>query len=143
MRVKKNKGLAAIEMLFVLPILLFLLGGIVELGRIFIHYTVLNKALQNSARSAVSETYGTERLSAIAADDYIQEFVVYGGQLGTDRTTILPGLKEDDISIDTSDTNYVKISANYKYSPIFTSIPIIGGDFEITMNASSLMRTTQ
>ncbi|CAM3179182.1 TadE/TadG family type IV pilus assembly protein [Vibrio rarus] len=137
---RKSKGLAAIEMLIVLPVLLLLLGAIVEIGRMFIHYTTLNKALQNGARSAVSETYGTERLSAIASDDDIQHIVVYGNTMSATETT-LPGLKTSDISIATT-ADYVTVSANYNYSPIFTTIPIIGGAFNVTMKASSIMRTS-
>lgn len=142
MSLGRSRGLAALEMLFVLPVLLLLLAAIFEIGRMFIHYTTLNKALQNGARSAVTQTYGTERLSSIASDDYIRSIVVYGSALSS-AESILPGLKPSDITVDTeTSTNYVTVSASYNYSPIFTSAPIIGSSFYVTMNASSVMRTS-
>ncbi|OBT06582.1 hypothetical protein A9264_08390 [Vibrio sp. UCD-FRSSP16_10] len=138
---KRNRGLAALEMVFVLPILLLLLVAIVEMGRMFMHYTTLNKALQSGVRSAVVETYGTERLSGIASVDYIQSIVVCGSSI-CDTNTVLPGLTKADISIDDSSiSNYVTVTANYDYVPIFSSLPIIGTSFDVTMTASTIMRT--
>jgi Flp pilus assembly protein TadG len=137
-----NNGLAAIEMLFVLPILLLLLVGIFEIGRIFIHYTTLNKALQHGVRSAVIETYGTERLSSIANEEYIKNIIVYGTVTSV-GVSILPDFDAEDITVDTSSTEgYVTISADYGYKPVFTSVPFFGDKVELNIHASSLMRTS-
>lgn len=71
----KEHGLAAIEMMVILPILLLLLCAIFEVGRIFMHYTMLNKALQNGARYAVIDVYGTDRASLIADSNEIKTWL--------------------------------------------------------------------
>ncbi|GAD81002.1 MULTISPECIES: TadE/TadG family type IV pilus assembly protein [Vibrio] len=142
----KEHGLAAIEMMVILPILLLLLCAIFEVGRIFMHYTMLNKALQNGARYAVIDVYGTDRASLIADNSEIKNMVVFGNKTGTSNNqnmeSILPGLSASNISVDDSSANYVTVSANYAYAPIFTSVPIIGGVFSLNMNASSIMRVS-
>ncbi|MEZ9302864.1 TadE/TadG family type IV pilus assembly protein [Vibrio breoganii] len=140
----KSKGLAAIEMMIVLPILLLLMGAIFEVGRIFIHYTMLNKALQNGARYAVLDVYGTDRSNLVADETEIKNIVVYGNKSDTvgDNTlsSVLPGLTRSNISVDDSLSDYISISADYAYSPVFSTIPIIGTAFSLNMTASSLMR---
>ncbi|MEZ9974778.1 hypothetical protein BCS96_02335 [Vibrio breoganii] len=138
---RSKRGLAALEMIFVLPILILMLAALFEIGRMFIHYTTLNKSLQSGVRAALVEVYGTERLSDVATDDYIQTIVVYGSSIsGAD--TILPGLSKSDVSIDKSVDDYLSVSASYDYTPVFSSsMPISGEPFSVTMTASSTMRT--
>ncbi|PMG94438.1 TadE/TadG family type IV pilus assembly protein [Vibrio breoganii] len=140
---KRIKGLAALEMMFVLPILLLLLVTVFEIGRMFVHYTSLNKALQNGVRSAVKETYGTERLSDIADTDYVKSMVVYGqDSLDGQMAPILPGFSVTDVSVESGSTDYVTVTANYDYAPIFNTMPITGNAFNVTMTASTIMRTS-
>ncbi|MEZ9945639.1 TadE/TadG family type IV pilus assembly protein [Vibrio breoganii] len=141
--IRKFKGLAALEMLFVLPILLLLLVTIFELGRMFVQYTSLNKALQNGVRSAVNETYGTQRLSDIADLDYIKSVVVYGNdEFSATGDAVLPGFSVSDVLVDSSVSGYVTVTANYDYVPIYNTMPIIGTSFNVTMTASTIMRTS-
>lgn len=51
-KVKKNKGQTLVETAFVLPIILLVLMGIVEFGRIFNTYLVLTNASREGARVA-------------------------------------------------------------------------------------------
>ncbi|XAW89989.1 TadE/TadG family type IV pilus assembly protein [Vibrio sp. CDRSL-10 TSBA] len=78
MRVKNIKGLASIELLIVLPVLLLILAAIAEFGNAFIRYNILSKAVQNGARMAVTEVYGTAKAENIASDEEIKQAVMYG-----------------------------------------------------------------
>ena len=49
---KKSKGQAIVEMAFILPILLLILMGIIEFGRIFNTYLLLTNASREGARVA-------------------------------------------------------------------------------------------
>ncbi|MEZ9329773.1 TadE/TadG family type IV pilus assembly protein [Vibrio breoganii] len=134
-----QSGLAAVETLFILPVLIILFAGVLEIGRILIHYTTLNKSLQNAVRFSVIDTYGTERLSTIAEVDDIKEAVIYGGN-GSSKL-ILPGISVNDVSVDDlSDPKFVVVSAEYSYVPIFAAIPFTGTSMDIKLNASSVMR---
>lgn len=51
-KLKSNKGQALVELAFVLPILLLLIMGIFEFGRIMNAYLILTNASREGARSA-------------------------------------------------------------------------------------------
>lgn len=51
-----QRGLAAVEFILVLPVLLMLSVLVIDVCRAFIQYTEVNKALQNGARYAVVDT---------------------------------------------------------------------------------------
>jgi Flp pilus assembly protein TadG len=58
-RTLRERGAVAIEMAIVLPLLLLILGGIVDLGRAFSIHVVLTNAAREGARAGVVLTTGT------------------------------------------------------------------------------------
>lgn len=62
--VKENKGQGLVEFALVLPILLLLLFGIVEFGRIFNVYLISKEASREGARLAIVGKSNTEITSA-------------------------------------------------------------------------------
>lgn len=53
----KNKGQSMVETILVLPLLLFLIFGIIEFGRVYYTYVMLSNAVREGARyAAVRET---------------------------------------------------------------------------------------
>lgn len=136
---KKQKGLAAVEFVIAFPLLLLLLVGVIEVGNIMLEYNNLNKGVQNGARYAVTEVYGTSSYDQIADVDEIKNIVLYG-QSTTGSHRILDSLAVDDISV--SHTNgYVTVSVSYDYVPSFAVLPISNDSLAVTLNASSVMRT--
>ncbi|MDN3701129.1 TadE/TadG family type IV pilus assembly protein [Vibrio artabrorum] len=135
---QKNRGFAAIEMVFATPVLLFFLILVLEFGNILIHYNVISKSVQNGARYAVSEVYGTVG-GTIAPISEIQNVVVYGrNSVGT---AILSTLTTADVTISppTSDS-YVRVSVTYDYIPQFLSIPFSSESLAIPLSVTSVMR---
>jgi Flp pilus assembly protein TadG len=67
---KKNRGQAMVEFALVLPILLLLLFGMIEFGRVFHEYLVVTHAAREGARVATLGGTDAEILSSvnIAAD---------------------------------------------------------------------------
>jgi len=64
---KKEKGQAMVEFVLILPVLLFILLGIMEFGRIYADYLVLNNAARAGARlAAVGATDGEITASILA-----------------------------------------------------------------------------
>jgi Flp pilus assembly protein TadG len=71
---RREKGQALVELALLLPVLLLLLGGIVEFGRIFHAYLVITSASREGARSAVvGEPYAEVREKIFASAATLDE----------------------------------------------------------------------
>jgi hypothetical protein len=95
---RRQRGQALVEVAFQIPLMLLLLFGGVEIGRIFYTYHALQKALRGGAglaARAVSVNYCDT--SDVTLLD-IRNFVVYGNLQG-EGTPIVPGLTTDMIQI--------------------------------------------
>lgn len=64
---KSNKGQALVEMAFVLPILLLVLMGIVEFGRILNSYLIITNASREGARYSAIHSTNTQITSVIGS----------------------------------------------------------------------------
>ncbi|WP_084735853.1 TadE/TadG family type IV pilus assembly protein [Vibrio mytili] len=136
-------GLAALEFIICLPVLLMLAVLLIDVSRAFIQYTEINKALQNGVRYAVVDTYGTLDFGAIADKNKIKNVVVYGTPsppVGASK--VLKYIEKDDVDIDdTTVPNEVTLSATYTYEPIFNTLPFTNNSLSFTIGASTKMRT--
>ncbi len=65
--IKSTKGQALVEMAFVLPILLLILMGIVEFGRIINSYLVITNAVREGARYAAIHSTD-EQINLVISD---------------------------------------------------------------------------
>lgn len=145
-RVDKNSqtGLAALEFIICLPVLLMLAVLLIDVSRAFIQYTEINKALQNGVRYAVVDTYGTLDFGSIADEAQIKNMVVYGKPVATDADSkVVNYLDTTDVTITppTASSKEVTISASYTYVPIFSSLPFTDSSLAFNIGASSKMRT--
>ncbi|GAB7219394.1 TadE/TadG family type IV pilus assembly protein [Vibrio comitans] len=137
----RTKGLAIIEFVLIVPVMLLVLVSLFEIGRIFLYYTTLNKAVQNGARYAVVDVYGTSDPSATAPESDVQKIVVYGDLNGTPGTEVLSGFLTTDVSLDpTSILNHIVVTAAYDYQPVFIQMPFTSTSFDLTLTASATMR---
>ena len=135
---KKQQGFAAIEMMIATPVLLFFLVLVLELGNILIHCNIISKSVQNGARYAVTEVYGTQG-GTLAPTAEIQNIVVYGKN--TVGTAILSSLVTSDVTITPpSGDSYVRVTVNYNYVPHFLSIPFSSESLSVPLSVSSVMR---
>jgi Flp pilus assembly protein TadG len=63
-RSRRERGAAAVEMALVLPVLVLLLGGIIDLGRAFMTQTILTNAAREGTRFAmISTNLATDKTS--------------------------------------------------------------------------------
>ncbi|WP_060982598.1 TadE/TadG family type IV pilus assembly protein [Vibrio splendidus] len=133
-----QQGFAAVEMVIATPVLLFFLVLVLELGNILVHYNVISKSVQNGARYAVSEVYGTIG-GTIAPTPEIQNVVVYGqNSVGT---AVLSSLTTSDVTVTPpSGDSYVRVSVTYDYVPLFLSIPFSNESFAVPLSVTSVMR---
>ncbi|HGY9614284.1 TadE/TadG family type IV pilus assembly protein [Vibrio harveyi] len=139
---KEQSGLAIIEFIIALPVLLMLTVLVIDVCRAFIQYTEVNKALQNGARYAVVDTYGTLTFDSIADETSIKNVVVYGSPTaGT--TPIIDHIAVGDITITqpTQANKEVTLSATYNYVPIFSTVPFSSQTLQFSIAATTTMRT--
>ncbi|MBE8567096.1 MULTISPECIES: TadE/TadG family type IV pilus assembly protein [Vibrio] len=133
-----QQGFAAVEMVIVTPVLLFFLVLVLELGNVLVHYNVISKSVQNGARYAVSEVYGTIG-GTIAPTSEIQNVVVYGQNSA--GTAVLSSLTTSDVTVTPpSGDSYVRVSVTYDYVPLFLSIPFSNESFAVPLSVTSVMR---
>ncbi len=137
-----SQGLAAIEFIITLPVLLMLAVLVMDVGRAFIQYTQVNKALQNGARYAVVDTYGTLNFDAIAEESNIKNVVIYGNPAAAGSPIIdLIGVDDIVVTQPTVANKEVTLSATYNYTPLFSSLPFSNESLQFSIGASAKMRT--
>ena len=77
-----ERGAAAVEMALVLPLLLIVLGGLVDLGRAFYTQIVLTAAANEGARTVTTgSTWGTAQTRITQAAGAVTSAVLYPPRL--------------------------------------------------------------
>ena len=140
----RQKGLAAVEFIIALPVLLMLAVLVIDVGQAMIQYTQVNKALQNGARYAVVDTYGTLDFGDIADEANIKNVVVYGTPLTTDTSEpLLDHLQLADVVVipPASGSKEVTLLASFTYVPFFSELPFSDVSLAFTFDAATKMRT--
>lgn len=140
--VRKSSGIAAVEFLIVLPVLLLILALIVEFGNAFVRYNTLNKMVQNAARYSVVDIYGSEDVDAIADHTSIQNMVLYGRKVPiADQLPVLDSIQVQINEVVDGGISYVVVTANYPYQPIMNLIPI-DALTNLQLTSSAVMRVS-
>jgi hypothetical protein len=93
--------------------------------------------VQDGARYAVVDVYGTASSDQIADETSIRNVVLYGDKDGG-TTPLLDGVT---VSIDHAN-KYVTVTATYPYTPVLSIIPkTMVANLNIALTASAVMRT--
>ncbi|MDA0118946.1 TadE/TadG family type IV pilus assembly protein [Vibrio sp. T11.5] len=137
-RGRAQKGLAAVEMLIAVPVLMMVLMSITEFGNAFIQYATLNKMAQSGVRYATAGVTGTATYDQIADVNEIKNMVVYG-HTGSGTTSLMSGISTSDVSVNHS-SGYVTITINHTYTPLISGFNS-SINFSVPLNASAMMRT--
>ena len=118
-----------VEFMIVLPVLLLLMFGISEGGRMIMRYNTLTKALQDGARHAAA--YGIRGASQTVnidagLDAEIRNLVVYGNVQGT-GAPVLYGFTPAQVQVTVPEPGRIQVAATYPYvSGIFDALPTFG-----------------
>jgi len=128
----RQRGVAIIEFTIVLPILLVLMLAVAEIGRAFLQFNTLTRAVRDSARyvsanalNGASQTIDVATTAAVYSE--AQDLVVYG-HVGNTGTPLLPGLVPGDVTISNpAGTNDITVTVSYNYQPMLG--PILPGLF--------------
>ena len=136
------RGVAAVEFVIAVPVLLLVMLAVAELGRAFIQYDTLSYSIRSSARY-VSENVLLGGKIVIDADvvETAGNLAAYGSPKA-DGIQQLPNFGPGDVHVRAVDDNHVEVWADYAYEPMLPIfgergwIPLVG----TTMHVSVIMR---
>ena len=143
----RQRGTAIIEFAIALPLLLLLIMGTFELGRLLTEYDTLNKTVRDAARylasNALSGTTGVVTITP-AVRTATANLVVTGNAAGS-GAALLPALSASNVTVSNLGNGYVSVSAAYTYAPALGSrLPTFGLgppiNMTLQMNATAVMR---
>lgn len=131
---RRQLGVAMVEFVVGLPLLLLLLYGTCELGNLLVQFSVLADAARDADRylasNALLGSSGVVNLSP-ALTTAAQNLAVYGNAAGT-GTPLLPQLAPGQVTIAVDPSNNVSVSVVYPYQSLF------GGTLPFFVNGGSL-----
>jgi len=153
-RQNRQRGTAAVEFMIAVPLLLMLLIGVSEFGRMLFQYNTLTKSTRDAARylSANARVGSTSAVVLDGTDiSETQNLVVYGNTAGSGQE-LLPNLVPGNVSVscfgggtNCPGVDHVVVTAQYSYQPILGDLlPTFGLSADIPVNivltTSSVMR---
>ena len=115
----RQRGVATLEFVITLPLLMLLILATAEIGRALFQYNTLTKALRDSARYVSGARPGSTGVFNLTPEirANAQRLVVYGNAVGA-GPTLLPDLALSDITVANSGAGYVTVSAVYNFTPM-------------------------
>jgi len=125
----RQRGVAMLELVIVLPVILLIMFAVTELGSLLLRYNTLTKSVQDGVRHAAAfgllGTAGSVYIDP-ALDAEIRNLVVYGDAQGG-TTPLLNGLTTGQIEIVVLQPDQIRIVATYPYTPgLGTNLPTFG-----------------
>jgi Flp pilus assembly protein TadG len=123
----RQRGAAIVEFTIALPILLVLVLVVAELGRAFLQYNALTRAVRDSARyvsanalNGASQTIDVSQASAVYSE--AQHLVVYGN-ITNSGTPLLNGLTISNVTIaNPAGTRDITVNVTYAYQPMLGAV---------------------
>jgi len=141
--ISRQRGLAAVEAVIVLPLLVFLALAIGEFGHALMLYTTLNKAQQDGARYLANEAINADTgniclgphvpVPLCAPDGSVvdgnvlatKNLIVFGNVGGgTSGDELLEGLTIGDVGVSEPAglPGYVRVQVSYNFKPVFGDV---------------------
>ena len=150
---RKQKGLATVELALVTPFLLVMMLASAEFTRVFYEYNTLTKGVRDAARFMAEDAYNAAQVFEMPANKLTaaRNIVVYGNINGT-GTTVLDGLELSDVTIQQQDLGtapllreHIEVTVNHNFEAvpgIIASMGFLPQDVSLnfTLTASSTMR---
>lgn len=144
----RQSGVAMVEFAIALPLLLLLLFGIAEFGRMLFQYNSLLQAGRDAGRYAASEawnaTLGKVELSG-ELQARVKNVAVYGvPSAQTGSAVTVPGLTTGQVQVSALGTEHVMVSISYTFQPVIGAVlPSFTGDsvpLNVLLTSSVVMR---
>lgn len=143
---RRQKGLAMVELAIGGPLLVLLLLGVAEFGRMLSHYNQLLQGTRDAARyvasRAMNDTLGKIDLNS-ALQGTAKNLVVYGAPAPVE-SALLPGLDTDMVQVSQSNAQHIQVSVNYPFHPVIGQVlPGLFGNsipLNVSLTATTVMR---
>ena len=145
-RPQAQRGLAMVELVIALPLLLLLLCAIGEFGRLLFQYNSLMQASRDAGRfvagQAWNATLGQLDLNA-TLQTQAKNVAVYGTPTNNGIPAV-PNLTTGDVSVTAAGTQHVQVSITYTFQPVIGSaLPAFYGNavpLGIALTSTVVMR---
>lgn len=126
-----QQGVAMVEFTIALPLLLFLLLGIAEFGRMLYHYNNLLQANRDAVRYLAGQAWdsnlGQVNIGPVLAAT-TRNLAVYGVPTPQPKP-VVPGLTTADVQVSTVGTEHVQVRISYVFRPVIgNGLPALLGD---------------
>jgi Flp pilus assembly protein TadG len=137
-----------VEFAIALPLLLLLLFGIAEFGRMLFQYNSLLQAGRDAGRYAASEAWNATLGKVDLSGDLqarVKNVAVYGVPLAQPgSTTAVPGLTTSQVQVSALGSDHVQVSITYTFQPVIGAVlPSFTGDsvpLNVALTSSVVMR---
>jgi Flp pilus assembly protein TadG len=133
---RRERGLAMVELVVILPVVLLLVMSTAELGRALMQYNTMSKAVRDGARhlanTALLGSTGTVQIDAVRLTE-TRNLVVFGNT-GGGGAPLLPGFAPGDVTVTAAPSASVSVEASYTYRPIFARLPRFGYGADLSPN---------
>lgn len=108
--IRRQHGLAMVELVIVTPILLLILLGVAEMGRALFQYNTLSKGVRDSARYYSTQVFNSNDIAGA------KNLVNYGQTVG--GTQLLPEIANvpDPVTVIDATGTYVTVTASYTFT---------------------------
>lgn len=127
--IKSKKGQTMVETALILPVILLILLGIMEFGRLFSNYLIVSNASREGARYAALGKSDTQ-IQSVIEDLFVSTGLCESGSFGS-VATITKGTYADS----------VEIKVEYNYNVITPIVgPLISGGNPIKLTSATRMR---
>ena len=144
MKNKTQTGSALVELVIVLPLLLFLLGGMIDFGILFYNKQVITNASREAARAGIADIrypdgspkfFNQSDLDGIVGAYCKDRLISFGTTPSPTAEFSIAGPLNNNLAYY---NNYMTVTVKYNYSFFFISIlRIFGADFGPTMDISA------
>jgi hypothetical protein len=142
----RQSGIAMVELVIVLPVLLFMFLATAELGRVLFQYNTLTKSVRYGARHAAQfallGTTGVVNITNQLEDD-VDNLVVHAN-IGGSGATLLPGLSAGDVTVIDAGGGDIQVSASYTYQPmigpVLPDFDLAGGGVPLTFTLQATVQ---
>lgn len=121
---KGSRGDGLVEFALVLPILIMLLMGILDLGRAFYAYSAIANAAREGARQGIITPEDTATIVNV-----VQEWAI---GLASDELAVTPTYD--------SEAHTIQVTVNYSFYPVTPLVSqLFGGQEYVTLTTNSVM----
>jgi len=135
LRWRSERGAELIEFAIVLPILVFLIAGIVDFGMMFRTLEAVTNAAREGARVGVLPGY-----APVDVQSRVDAYLASSGLSGTHTTTVVN--MPVATGAGTFTARSVNVNYTYQFAVLGAAAPLFGGSFgSIALQATSVMRT--